>query len=157
MEALCYKTLNGLNHFFLFLALEPGDIYIYIYVLKKDKYIRTGKYPFNPFTRSTYSAAQRVDKNMAEKEITAAILRYLKTVPGCFCWKEHGGMYGTAGIPDIICCYKGMFVAFEVKTEAGKLTKLQEATIQRIKDAKGKAYKVTSVKEVKSILEDLEV
>lgn len=94
---------------------------------------------------------------MGEKEITAAILRYLKTVPGCFCWKEHGGMYGTAGIPDIICCYKGLFVAFEVKTEAGKITKLQEATIRRINDAKGKAYKVTSVKEVKSILENLEV
>jgi hypothetical protein len=39
----------------------------------------------------------------------------------------------------------------------GKLTKLQEITIQRIKDAKGKAYKVSSVEEVKSILANLEV
>ena len=44
---------------------------------------------------------------MAEKEITSAIMRYLKSVPRCFCWKEHGGMYGTAGLPDIICCIKG--------------------------------------------------
>lgn len=64
-------------------------------------------------------------------------------------------MYGTAGIPDIICCVRGKFVAFEVKTASGKLTKLQEATIQKIKDAKGKAYKVTSVLEVKIILENL--
>jgi len=84
-------------------------------------------------------------------------MRYLKTVPDCFCFKEHGGMYGTAGLPDIICCIGGRFVAFEVKTPSGKLTKLQEITIQRIKDAKGKAYRVSSVEEVKSILENLEV
>ncbi|MEE3486232.1 MAG: VRR-NUC domain-containing protein [Bacteroidales bacterium] len=94
---------------------------------------------------------------MLEKDIVKAILKYLKTVPNCFSWKEHGGMYGTAGIPDIICCYCGRFVAFEVKTETGKLTKLQEATIRKIKEAKGQAFKVTSVEEVKQILEHMEV
>jgi hypothetical protein len=93
---------------------------------------------------------------MAEKDIVSAIMRYLKTVPDCFCWKEHGGMYGTAGIPDIIACIGGQFYAFEVKMLSGKLTKLQEITLQRIRKAKGKAYKVTSVEEVKSILERLE-
>jgi len=94
---------------------------------------------------------------MLEKDIVKSILKYLKTVPNCFSWKEHGGMYGTAGIPDIICCYCGRFVAFEVKTETGKLTKLQEATIRKIKEAKGQAFKVTSVEEVKQILEHMEV
>ena len=94
---------------------------------------------------------------MLEKDIVKAILKYLKTVPNCFSWKEHGGMYGTAGIPDIICCYCGRFVAFEVKTETGKLTKLQESTIRKIKEAKGHAFKVTSVEEVKQILEHMEV
>lgn len=89
---------------------------------------------------------------MAEKEIAAAILRYLKTVPDCFCWKEHGGMYGTAGLPDIICCIGGRFVAFEVKTASGRLTKLQEATIRKIQDAKGQACKITSVEEVKAVI-----
>lgn len=93
---------------------------------------------------------------MAEKDIVSAMLRYLKSVPDCFAWKEHGGMYGTAGIPDIIACIGGKFFAFEVKTPSGKLTKLQEITIQRIRAAKGKAYKVTSLSEVKSILENLE-
>ena len=94
---------------------------------------------------------------MLEKDTVKAILKYLKTVPNCFSWKEHGGMYGTAGIPDIICCYCGRFVAFEVKTETGKLTKLQESTIRKIKEAKGQAFKVTSVEEVKQILEHMEV
>lgn len=92
---------------------------------------------------------------MAEKEIVTAILKYLKTVPCCFAWKEHGGLYGTAGIPDIICCIDGKFIAFEVKTEIGNLSKLQEITMTKIKDAKGDAYKVTSVGEVKQILESL--
>jgi len=94
---------------------------------------------------------------MTEKDIVTAIMRYLKTVPEAFCWKEHGGMYGTAGLPDIICCIGGKFVAFEVKTPSGKLTKLQEITIQKIKAAKGEACKVTSVGDVKTILDSLEV
>lgn len=76
---------------------------------------------------------------MLEKDIVAAIMRHLKTVPDCFAWKTHGGIYGTAGIPDIVCCYKGFFLAFEVKTPSGRLTKLQESTIEKIKAAKGRA------------------
>jgi hypothetical protein len=89
---------------------------------------------------------------VAEKEIVASIARYLAGIPRCFFWKTHGGMYGTAGIPDIIACIGGKFVAFEVKTETGRLTKLQSATLAKIQNAKGIAYKVTSVKEVSEIL-----
>ena len=92
---------------------------------------------------------------MLEKEIVAQIMRYLKTLPCCFAWKTHGGMYGVAGLPDVICCYHGLFVGLEVKTPSGKLTKLQEATLHRIQAAKGQAFKVTSVDEVKEILHNL--
>ena len=92
---------------------------------------------------------------MLEKDITAAIMRYLKTVPDCFSWKEHGGMYGTAGLPDIICCIGGRFLGLEVKTPSGKLTKLQETTIKKIRAARGAAFKVTSVEEVKEIVSKL--
>ena len=94
---------------------------------------------------------------MKESDLIKAISNYLKTVPNLFFWKEHGGMYGTAGIPDIIACINGRFVAFEVKTETGKLTKLQEITIQKIRNAKGQAFKVTSAAEVAAILKELEV
>lgn len=93
---------------------------------------------------------------MAERDIVAAILRLLKKTPGCFAWKEHGGMYGTAGIPDIIACIDGKFVAFEVKVPGSKLTKIQESTMQKIRNAKGQAFKVTSAAEVAAILKDLE-
>ncbi|GHV05982.1 hypothetical protein FACS1894217_03790 [Clostridia bacterium] len=92
---------------------------------------------------------------MLERDIVSSITRHLKTVPNCFFWKEHGGQYGTAGLPDLICCINGRFVAFEVKTPVGKLTKLQEITIQRIKDSKGEAYKVTSVEDVRAVINGL--
>ena len=94
---------------------------------------------------------------MSEKIITHKILSYLKSQDHCFCFKHHGGRYGTAGIPDIICCFHGRFIAFEVKTDKGKLTKLQETMLERIQKAKGKAYKVTSVEDVEKILEHLDV
>ena len=89
---------------------------------------------------------------MAEKDIVQSILRYLKTVPDCFAWKTHGGMYGTAGIPDIIACVNGRFFAFEVKTTSGKATALQKATLQKILASGGTAEIVRSVDEVRAIL-----
>ena len=94
---------------------------------------------------------------MAERDIVRAIMRMLRKWPGCFCWKEHGGMYGTAGIPDIIACVNGRFVAFEVKTETGRLSRLQEITLGRIRDAGGRAYMVRSAEEVAGIMRDMEV
>jgi hypothetical protein len=93
---------------------------------------------------------------MLERTVVNTVMTYLKTVPFCFCWKQHGGQFGTAGLPDIICCINGRFVAFEVKTPTGKLSKLQEITITKIKEAKGQAFKVTSVGEVRKIIETLE-
>jgi hypothetical protein len=91
-----------------------------------------------------------------EKNIVNQILKYLKSVPFCFYWKQHGGQFGTAGLPDIICCINGRFIAFEVKTESGKLTKLQESMLKKINAANGNAYKVTSVQEVKEIIRNME-
>lgn len=91
---------------------------------------------------------------MKESDIVRAILKYLKTIPNCFAWKEHGGMYGTAGVPDIIACIGGRFYAFEVKTEKGKATALQEATIRKIQNAGGIAVIVRSVDEVRVLFQD---
>ena len=53
---------------------------------------------------------------MPEKDIVAAIRRYLAMLgEDVFFWKEHGGAYGTSGVPDIICCYRGRFLGLEVK------------------------------------------
>ncbi|MDD4688531.1 MAG: VRR-NUC domain-containing protein [Eubacteriales bacterium] len=89
---------------------------------------------------------------MKETDIVRSILKHLKTIDGCFAWKEHGGMYGTAGIPDIIACISGKFYAFEVKTANGKVTALQNATIKKILACGGRAYVVRSVDEVRAVI-----
>ena len=92
---------------------------------------------------------------MKENDIIADIKEYLKTVDNCFYWKEHGGQFGQAGIPDIICCIGGRFVAFEVKTEKGKTTVLQEVTLRKIRKAGGTAEVARSVADVKAVIERL--
>ncbi len=61
-------------------------------------------------------------------------------------------MYGTAGLPDIICCIAGRFVAFEVKTPGSKPTKLQEAMIKKIRAAGGVAHVVHSVDDAVAVI-----
>lgn len=95
------------------------------------------------------------DKNIKEKSITNAILKYLRSLDNCFCWKEHGGMYGTAGIPDIICCLNSRFIGIEVKKPDGKVSKLQEVTLRKIKKASGIAIVAYSVDDVKAIVDKL--
>ena len=51
---------------------------------------------------------------MLERDIVTAIKRYLASLGSdVFFWKEHGSVYGTNGVPDIICCYIAM-QAFQV-------------------------------------------
>lgn len=87
-----------------------------------------------------------------EKSITNEILKYLKSLDYCFAWKEHGGMYGTAGIPDIICCYKGRFIGIEVKRPGGKVSKLQEITIKKVNVARGISFVAYNLDDVKKQL-----
>lgn len=90
---------------------------------------------------------------MNESDITKSILKYLKTLPRCFFWKEHGGIYGTSGIPDIIVCIDGRFIALEVKTQKGKTTPLQNAAIRKIRSSGGFAFVVRSVEEAKNAID----
>lgn len=90
---------------------------------------------------------------MSEADIVRAIMRYLKSRAETFCWKEHGGPYGTAGLPDIICCSRGKFYAFEVKTEKGRATKLQLAVIAKLRAAGAEAHIVRSVDAVRAVME----
>jgi len=90
---------------------------------------------------------------MNESDITKSILKYLKTLPRCFFWKEHGGIYGTSGIPDIIVCIDGRFIALEVKTQKGKTTPLQNVAIRKIRSSGGFAFVVRSVEEAKNAID----
>ena len=94
---------------------------------------------------------------MLERDVVVAIKKYLISLGGdIFFWKEHGGPYGTSGIPDIICCYKGRFLGLEAKLPGGKLTELQKRTLDKINAAGGIARRVQSVDDVKVIIAQAE-
>ena len=93
---------------------------------------------------------------MKEAGLITAIKKYLATVPETFAWKEHGGQYGTAGIPDIIVCHRGHFIALETKVGKNQPTKLQTVTIEQIRKAGGTAAVVRSVEDVKAVLAETE-
>lgn len=90
---------------------------------------------------------------MLERDVVASIKKYLASLGSdVFFWKEHGGPYGTSGVPDIICCYKGRFLGLEVKLPSGKLTELQKRAIEKINRAGGIACRVESVDDVKAVI-----
>lgn len=90
---------------------------------------------------------------MLERDVVAAIKKYLASLGSdVFFWKEHGGPYGTSGVPDIICCYKGRFLGLEVKLPTGKLTELQKRAIEKINRAGGIACRVESAADVQRII-----
>ena len=90
---------------------------------------------------------------MLERDVVAEIKKYLSSLGSdVFFWKEHGGPYGTSGVPDIICCYKGRFLGLEVKLPSGKLTELQKRAIAKINRAGGIACRVESAEDVRAII-----
>ena len=90
---------------------------------------------------------------MRERDVVAVIKKYLASLGSdIFFWKEHGGPYGTSGVPDIICCYKGRFLGLEVKLPTGTLTELQKRAIEKINRAGGIASRVESVADVQKII-----
>lgn len=99
-----------------------------------------------------------------ENSIQASILDYLKGnprkgIPGVGGWwlNFHGGsVYMPRGIPDIIGCYKGRFVAFEVKKPGEKPRKIQDYTLRILRDAGAVTGVVYGVDDVKSIMERIE-
>jgi penicillin-binding protein-related factor A (putative recombinase) len=57
---------------------------------------------------------------------------------------------GQVGIPDIICCYKGLFVAIETKApgKRANLTDNQKRIMENIRDADGFAFVVDDPSEL---------
>lgn len=50
------------------------------------------------------------------------------------------GGYGRAGVPDIIACWDGRFIAIETKAGKGKLTALQDRELKRITESGGDTF-----------------
>lgn len=82
-----------------------------------------------------------------EAELVKNIVKRLRSLPHTEAMKIHGDMYQERGIPDILCCHRGKFYAFEVKRPGKEknVSKYQELKLKRIKDAGGGAFVIASV------------
>ncbi|MFX4242627.1 VRR-NUC domain-containing protein [Aliarcobacter butzleri] len=89
---------------------------------------------------------------MKESEIQKKIIQYLNTI-GAYTIKTIST--NRNGCPDVICCLNGRFIALEVKTDKGIVSKLQEHNIKQIKNSGGIAEVVRSVDDVEKIVECL--
>lgn len=71
---------------------------------------------------------------MREQYLQTKILKALRERGGWWRKFHTEGRYAGKGNPDIIGAYKSFFVAFEVKRPGEKLTPLQEATLNEIRE-----------------------
>ena len=71
-----------------------------------------------------------------ESKVKAAVKKQLEAA-GAYHFSPSANGYGHAGIPDIICCINGRFLAIECKAGKGRTTALQARELQRIVDAGG--------------------
>ncbi len=71
-----------------------------------------------------------------ETAFTKKIKDYLKS-KGIWHVKFFANAYTAIGIPDILACINSKFVGLEIKTDKGKLSKLQEYQGSQIKKSGG--------------------
>lgn len=72
----------------------------------------------------------------AETKFKTQVMRYLNQI-GAYTVKQHGNMFTKKGVPDLLICLKGRFIALELKAENGKPSELQIYQIYQIKQAGG--------------------
>lgn len=71
-----------------------------------------------------------------EAKVKAKVVKILKAHGVYYFYPVTGG-FGRSGIPDVICCVSGYFLAIECKAGNNKPTPLQEAEMQKIRNAGG--------------------
>lgn len=76
-----------------------------------------------------------------EKRFENKIKKELRAL-GVWYVKYFGCDMSTAGVPDLLCCVNGHFVALEIKAEKGRLSEIQKYQIDKIKNAGGVAMAV---------------
>lgn len=85
-----------------------------------------------------------------ESKVKTSVTKVLKKLGIYYFYPVTGG-YGSSGVPDIICCYNGLFVGIECKAGVNKPTPLQEAQMQKIRQAGG--YTIVINEQNVSVLE----
>jgi Holliday junction resolvase len=91
-----------------------------------------------------------------EAKVKKKVVDVLKKNGAYYFFPATGG-YGRSGVPDIVCCYRGVFVAIECKAGTNKPTPLQEAEMGKIRQAQGFVLVVNedNIDDVATLLRDI--
>src|ERR1700733_11682075 len=92
-----------------------------------------------------------------ESKIKREIVAYLDSL-GERCWHVpyHNIGYGVAGVPDRLVCYRGYFLAIEIKRATGQPTPWQLRQIDLIMQAGGRAVVARSAEDVRRAIANIE-
>lgn len=72
---------------------------------------------------------------------------------GAWVYTTHGEPMGRVGAPDMLVCYRGRFIAVEVKRANGVPTAAQNRQLAHIRTAGGQAIVARSVEDALAVLE----
>jgi Holliday junction resolvase len=91
-----------------------------------------------------------------ERKVKEAVAAVLKANGVYYFFPPANGL-GRAGIPDIIACCNGMFLAIECKAGKGTTTALQERELARIREAGGAALVVreNNINDIQPVINQL--
>ena len=90
-----------------------------------------------------------------ETPLQERIQKYIRSIGG-YIIKTHGDMISEPGIPDLICCYRGIFIALEVKIDDNTPSRHQGIHCRNIWKSGGIAVVVWGIEEVIKLLEVLD-
>ena len=102
---------------------------------------------------------------ISESQIQKAVIAFLSYRKDLYFFRagsgtlqtERGSFFrtGKPGCPDIVICFEGRFIGFEIKTQTGKQTLPQKETEKLINVLGGKYFVIRSVDEAINALESL--
>jgi len=108
--------------------------------LRSDSSLRQRRTKSNP---EVYNSIDTKNKSILEKKFKEQVVKWLKSVPDLYYFVKEAA--SIRGISDIIICYNGHFVAWELKKsqkeaekEVGRIA-LQKYNIQKIQKCGGTA------------------
>lgn len=90
-----------------------------------------------------------------ESELKKGIKTYLKS-KGAYIAPIANGAYAKIGDPDLVVCYKGLFIAIEGKTYEGRQSDWQRLRMEQVEKAGGIYAIVRSVDSARQLLEEID-
>ena len=95
---------------------------------------------------------------MIEKDLQTKCLSYCKTLQNkgypIIAINQHGSAFSSRGVPDILICANGKFIAVELKVGDNKPTPLQAEYVKRIGQAGGTALVIYGFDEFKRVIDN---